>query len=226
MRSHEHMKKLLLHMAAVAKPAEGAAKIFVPIARIASDECTWMEKAGLRVEIRDGAKKGITEIRVATDLGMGLIELLFPRLHLPLDRSELVRALVAVPGVIAPMNATFTPDLLLLTCEEEIVGTVAPPAFEDTEEEFRQSLSAELRMSLAPVTTFANPVVPRAPRRPTLTELDDIDDGWASTVAPNPALPPPPSAEERAPKVTGKREKYRTPLATDAPRPELRRRKA
>lgn len=226
MRSRDHMQKLLLHMAAIARPAEGAAKIFVPIARIASDECTWMEKVGLRVEIRDGRKKGTTEIMVAADLDGELRELLFPRLHLAVDRGELVRALAAVPGVIAPLTATFTPDLLLLTCAEEIVGTIAPPAYEDTEEEFRQSLSAELRMSLAPVATVANPIVPPAPRRPTLTELDDIDDGWQSTVAPNPALPPAPAPKkERAPTITAKREIYRTPLATDAPRPELRRRK-
>ena len=92
-----------------------------------------MEKAGLRVEIRDGRKKGSTEIMVAADLDGELRELLFPRLHLAVDRSELAREIAgknphAIRGMKELFNAAGTRPLAESFLEEtrlmtELIGS-------------------------------------------------------------------------------------------------------
>jgi hypothetical protein len=207
LRSVASMRALLQHMAAAARPGEGAPKILVPIARMASSACDWVD-GGLHVEVVT-VPKG-TQILVAIDLGGGVRELLFPRLFLAVEREELVRAVKLAPVLVAPMTVRFKQESLVLTCEVDRVGTIAPPAFDIAEESLRRSLSAALRRSLPPIGATSNGlsaerpvdavvlarIIPKAPRAPVVDELTGLDVGWdfgaySSTVNTRETKPPP-----------------------------------
>src|SRR5690606_29616328 len=105
-------------------------------------------------------------------------------------------------------------------CTAEAVRTVAPPAFEIAEESIRKSLPAKLRRSLPPVAeTSALRVdvpfvgeaallarsMPKAPRTPSIVELDDVDAGWEASKAPSAAPAPAPGRRPLPKKIVRKR---------------------
>jgi hypothetical protein len=229
------MRALLQHMAAAARPGEGAPKILVPIARMASSACDWVD-GGLHVEVVT-VPKG-TQILVAIDLGGGVRELLFPRLFLAVEREELVRAVKLAPMLVAPMTVRFKKESLVLTCEVDLVGTIAPPAFDIAEESLRRSLSAALRRSLPPIGATSNGlkaelpadavmlarIIPKAPRAPVVDELTGLDVGWdfgaySSTVNTRETKPPPaPRPLSTAPTRPPPKASTRPPRPSRAPR--------
>jgi hypothetical protein len=206
------MRRLLEHMARVARPAEGAPKILVPIGRMASSACGWVD-AGLRVEISGDSKR--TQILIATDMGAEVRELMFPRLVFGVGWNEFAHATKVAPKLVAPMKVRTKDGIIILTCEVEIVGTVAPPAFGISEASLRKSLPAALRRSLPPILDPARRVktespgpseaviariVPKAPRAPAIDELSKPDEEWdvgvySSTMKTRETKPP---AEPRA----------------------------
>lgn len=95
------MRELLEHLARIAKPDEGAAKILVAISRIATTSCEWLD-GWLHVEVDDIV--GATEIEVCSDLGGELRELIFPRLLLAVEQSELVEAVKTAPRLVTPLK--------------------------------------------------------------------------------------------------------------------------
>ena len=207
------MLALLQHMAQIARPAEGAPKILVPIARMASSDCDWLE-GGLRVDISGTADK--TQIAIAVDLGGGVRELLFPRLSLKVPKNELVRAVKLAPVLVHPMKSRLEKDgRLILSCEADSIGTIPPPAFEISEASIRRSLSPALRRSLPPVgpagrsaatlkvdmpaideATILGRTIPKRPPPPKLDELDEVDVGWDDT--PKQSSPPARSSKRPA----------------------------
>lgn len=183
--SVEAMRRLLEHLARIAKPKEGAAKILVAISRIATTACEWLEGA-LHVEVDELI--GTTEIAVMSDLGGGVRELIFPRLLLDVPHDELVRAVKLAPRLITPLNFRVRGERMIL--KRNAGGTVAPPAFEIAEDSLRRSLPPALRRSLPPIK---------------LDELVALDVGWdlgaySSTVfARETKPPPPPKTPSKAP---------------------------
>lgn len=207
--SPDAMRALLEHLARIARPGEGAAKIFVPLARMATTACDFVDD-DLAVELT--AAGGETQLVVATDLGGGMRELLFPRITLGVPIDELADAIALAPQLVYPLRATVGDGKIRLTCEAELVRSLAPPAFEIAEECLRRSLSPELRASLPPVAVkpedlaSLRPVVTvgaigrialKAPRAPKLAELAPLDVGWdvtgvySSTVSTRETKPPP-----------------------------------
>ena len=215
------MGELLSHMAQVARPGQGAPKILVPIARMASNECDWIE-GGLTAEIT--SEPGKTVILVAVELGLGMRELLFPRLKLDVPYDEFDRMLENAPQLVYPMKCKRTKKSIVLTCAEEVVGTLAPPSFASAEADVRSVLPAKLRRSLAPIEADVPPsgaggrsnklevdtgpvgevailarLAPKQLRAPKISELDALDVGWdvgaySSTVSTRETKPPPPGA--------------------------------
>lgn len=193
LKSIESMRVLLTHMARIAKPDEGAAKILVAISRIATTACEWLE-GKLHVEVDDIL--GSTEIAVSSDLGGGVRELIFPRLLVDVELQELVRAVKLAPRLVTPLKFRVRGDRMIL--KRDVEGTVAPPAFEIAEESLRRSLPPQLRRSLPPIdTNILGRIFPRA--TPTLV-IDDanLDVGWdfgaySSTVNTRETKPPPPA---------------------------------
>ena len=220
------MHVLLQHMAQIARPAEGAPKILVPIARMASSDCDWLE-GGLRVDITGTAET--TQIAIAVDLGGGVRELLFPRLSLKVPKSELLRAVKLAPVLVHPMKSRLDKDgRLILSCEAESIGTIPPPTFAISEASIRRSLPPALRRSLPPVgpgragsaepalatlkvdmpaideATILGRTIPKRPPTPKLDELDEVDFGWddagtSSAVASARKSKAPPARASKAP---------------------------
>ncbi len=215
LRSRAAMQVLLQHMARIARPAEGAPKILVPIARMASSDCDWLE-GGLRVDISGTAEK--TQIAIAVELGGGVRELLFPRLSLAVPKNELFRAVKLAPVLVHPMKSRLEKDgRLILSCEADAVGTIPPPAFEISEASIRRSLPPALRRSLPPMkqvgasaatmkidmpaideAAILGRMIPKRPPLPKLDDLDEVDVGWDDTRAPS-AVDMPSARRSKAP---------------------------
>ncbi len=237
--SVEAMRRLLEHMARIAKPNAGAAKILVAISRIATTACEWLEGA-LHVEVDELI--GASEIAVMSDLGGGVRELILPRLLLAVDHDELVRAVKLAPRLITPLNFRVRGERMILKRNAE--GTVAPPAFEIAEESLRRSLPPALRRSLAPLRPSMKPaadrakvaeqtvegailarLLPKAPPKLVFDDLAALDVGWdvssySSTVFARETKPPPP------PKTPSKLPTQPPPAAQPKPRvrPTIRKR--
>jgi hypothetical protein len=195
LRSRSAMRELLEHMADIARPATGAPKILVPIARMASDECDWVG-GGLVVEISGTGSK--TTIDVFVEIG-GARTALFPglpRLVLDVPKEEFVRAAKLAPKLVFPMKSRLVKHGVVLTCEAKKIGVSKAPPFAVAEAAIRKSLPAELRRSLPPIDPgpsieVAIPVVgeaailkrmlPKGLPVPKLDELADIDSGWEET---------------------------------------------
>jgi hypothetical protein len=210
--SVDAMRRLLEHLARIAKPKEGAAKILVAISRIATTACEWLEGA-LHVEVDELI--GSTEVAVMSDLGGGVRELIFPRLLLDVSHDELVRAVKLAPRLITPLNFRVRGERMIL--KRNAGGTVAPPAFEIAEDSLRRSLPPALRRSLPPIKLSIKPSADRAKEAgqtvegailarllpkatPTLVfdDLAKLDVGWdsgaySSTVFARETKPPPPA---------------------------------
>ena len=202
LKSVVRMRALLDHLARIAKPKEGAAKILVAISRIATTSCEWLEGT-LHVEVDDIL--GATEIAVMSDLGGGMRELIFPRLLLTVDYEEMVNAVKVAPKLIIPLKYRVRGDRMIL--KRDVPGTVAPPSFEIAEESLRRSLPPKLRRSLAPISTRSKDesiegailarVFPKTVRTLVIDDLAAVDVGWdfgaySSTVNTRETKPPPP----------------------------------
>lgn len=215
LHTKEATGELLAHMAKIAKPGEGAAKILVVIARLATTECDWLE-GGLVVTLV-GAER--TQLTIAVDLGVGMRELLFPRLTLGVPRAEIASAIRKAPALVFPMMAFFERDKVVLTCDAEAVGTLPPPSFLISEASLRKSLAPAVRKSLLPpkdaamaslpplysdlaslkvdVPAFGEAdllaAIPKRARVPDIGELDDVDAAWEAAgtaeAEPEPAKP-------------------------------------
>ena len=98
--TRESTKALLLHLARIAQPNTGCAKVLLVFARMATSACEWID-GDLHVVI---ATKGDgTAVDVFTELGLGMRERLFPQLVYPVPLDEFVRAIERVPDRVRPL---------------------------------------------------------------------------------------------------------------------------
>ena len=203
LKSTESMRELLEHMARIARPNAGAAKILVAISRIATTACEWLEGT-LHVEVVEII--GATEIAVSSDLGGGMRELIFPRLLIAVEHDEFVRAVKLAPRLITPLKFRIRGDRMIL--KRDAPGTVAPPAFEIAEESLRRSLTPKLRRSLAPIQparakeeptiegAILGRLFPKITRTLVIDDFTNLDMGWdfgaySSSVNTRETKPPP-----------------------------------
>ncbi len=101
LESRADCKRLLDRLSAISKPNDGAPKLLMLFARLATNECDWLD-GELRIEVVGDEEACVVE--VMSDLGGGLRERVFPAfvMHAPL--LELTRAVERVPRVIAPLT--------------------------------------------------------------------------------------------------------------------------
>jgi len=124
--SRSAAKALLDHLAAIAKPNEGAPKILLVFARMATTACDWLD-GDLRVEIMgDG---DVCVIELTTELGGGLRERAMPSFAVGVPLSEFIGAVGRVPRMIEPLVVkTKSERRLVLVSNVERAGRSLPPA--------------------------------------------------------------------------------------------------
>jgi hypothetical protein len=100
MASRDDARALLEHLAACAAPNTGGAKVLLVLARMATTACDWLD-GDLAIDLR--ADGDVTRLDVATELGGGLRERVFPALVIGAPLAEFARAIERVPHMVAPL---------------------------------------------------------------------------------------------------------------------------
>jgi len=158
------MGDLLKAMVEVAKPASGASKILIAIARIARPSVDWIE-GSLRVELQESDKG--TKFAIMEDLGGGVRELVYPRFVVKVPLDEFARGLKLAPRVVEPLivRDDEADGKIILVPKRRGRTTLEPPTFEIAEESLRKSLPPTVRKSLVPPAR-ASKRVTRRPSKP------------------------------------------------------------
>jgi hypothetical protein len=119
--SSTETRALLKHLVGIARPNDGAPKMLLLFARMATGNCDWLD-GGLRVEV--SGNEDACAIDVMTELGGGLRERLLPTFNLQVPISEFARSLERFPHMVQPLLVEAQgPSRLVLTTLAE-----APPA--------------------------------------------------------------------------------------------------
>jgi hypothetical protein len=141
------MHGLLSRAAEIARPEQGAAKVLLALARLATAQCRWVEGT-LRVEITvDGAGSALS---VIFDLGGGVREKAFPTTRLQVPVVEFTRAVRRVPHLVAPLVVTHKQGMLVLSASPAArQASLAPPIYEIDDQSLRRSLMPPPRRSSA-----------------------------------------------------------------------------
>jgi hypothetical protein len=99
----ERVFYLLDHMAKIARPAQGAVKILLVLARVANRD--WVDGA---LEVRVEADGSATRIELLVDDGLSLVRIRKP-LHMDVPYDEFRAAIERKPGVILPLAPAGAP---------------------------------------------------------------------------------------------------------------------
>jgi len=131
--SRDSTKKLLDHMAAIAKPNQGAPKVLLIFARMATSACDWLD-GDLRIEIAGDGDVSVVE--VMTELGGGLRERALPSFAVSVPLKEFVRAIERVPKMITPLRVRMKTEkrVVLVSTLDARGRTLPPPPVEIAEE--------------------------------------------------------------------------------------------
>ena len=122
--SSASMRAMLERFAAVAAPDAGAPVLLVALARLGTRDCAWLE-GELVVELTGGAEA--TRLTVATQLGAGFREKVFPDLTLRVPLQEFVHAVATAPHMVEPLIVRESSRGLVLTASAEVRRTSLPP---------------------------------------------------------------------------------------------------
>ena len=161
--SREDTLALLRHLADIASPNTGAAKVLVVFARMGTVACEWFD-GDLRVDIKsDGAS---CTIEVTAELGMGMRERICPSLVYGVPLEEFTRAVERVPDRIHPLTVRAqTAKLLSLGVTEEVRHTsMPPPPIKISDDSF--FLQASLKAAKTPSIEGRSPQLPIVTSQP------------------------------------------------------------
>lgn len=192
--TRESTRALLLHLAARSAPNTGAAKVLLVLARMATTACEWLD-GDLTIDLAADGEK--TRLEVATLLGAGLRERVFPTMVLDAPLMEFARAIQRVPHMIAPLAlGARGQSRIALSATAAIRRTsIPPPPIEIAPESLYVHVpAARLPVEGAavapplplPLVTSGLPVVggaavpsrPAAPQSSSDPPLNDLDSGW------------------------------------------------
>jgi len=184
--AREHTKALLMRLAAVSAPNTGVAKALLVFARMATTACDWID-GDLTIEMVE--VDHATRVDVATELGGGLRERVFPPLVFQVPLEEFARAIERVAHMVAPLRIRAkTPHRIALGASEVLRRTsVPPPPIEIAPESLFlrpespaavQEKDDDATPGSLPVVVAAPPAKPAAPRGATDPPLGDLDSGW------------------------------------------------
>lgn len=122
--SSASMRAMLERFAEVATPDAGAPVLLVALARLGTQDCAWLE-GELVVELTGDAEA--TRLTVATRLGAGFREKVFPDLTLRVPLQEFAHAVATAPHLVEPLTVRESSRGLVLTASVEVRRTSLPP---------------------------------------------------------------------------------------------------
>jgi hypothetical protein len=123
-QSSDSMRALLHRFSQIATPGKGAPIMLAALARLGTTACDWID-GELRIElIADGEH---TIVSVASSMGGGFREKLFPDTRIHAGFEEFTRAVSLTPKLIQPLTARETGKRLVLTATSEVRKTSLPP---------------------------------------------------------------------------------------------------
>jgi hypothetical protein len=193
-KTREQCGKLLDHLSRIARPASGAPKLLLLLARLSTTACDWLD-GDLRIEIVGDEQVSVVEIM--TELGAGVRERVFPAFALQVPLSELTRAVERVPHMIAPLGVKVkTARRVVFTATEHVRLTTLPPPMVKIADRSIFGVSAPQPPISVGQYSLAIPRASVAPERaipsePPPYELAAIDMGWGDSKAPPPIVPLP-----------------------------------
>ena len=143
--SRTETKTLLDHLASIARPNQGASKMLLIFARMATSACDWLD-GDLRLEIVGDGEVSVFE--VLTELGGGLRERALPSFVVKVPLKEFAVAVERVPGMMEPLQVRTKSDrrIVFATAFDERGRTMPPPPVEIADEHL-----------IAPVVTSTPP---------------------------------------------------------------------
>jgi hypothetical protein len=101
--SREDFEALLVRCAEVSAPKTGAPKVLVLLARLASTTCEWVD-GDVSIDLCD--VDDATEVRVMSDLGGGMRELLIAPVTLKAPLAEMTSALEDKPTIVGGLKVS------------------------------------------------------------------------------------------------------------------------
>jgi hypothetical protein len=151
------------HLAKVAKPNEGAPKILLLFARMATTACDWLD-GELRVELVGDGELSVFESM--TELGGGLRERALPSFAVHVPLSEFVRAVERVPRMIEPLYVKSKTDrrLILVSSEERAARSLPPVPVAIAEEHLIDVAAPAVPLPPAVPRPVKPPPLPPRPR--------------------------------------------------------------
>ncbi len=125
LESRADCKRLLDRLSVISKANDGAPKLLMLFARLATNEVDWLD-GELRIEVVGDEEACVVE--VMSDLGGGLRERVFPAFVMNAPLLELTRAVERVPRVIAPLTTRLKTDRrIVFVAGEDLRRTSSPP---------------------------------------------------------------------------------------------------
>jgi hypothetical protein len=166
--SRAAMRALLTRASEIARPMEGAARILVALARMATNACDWLD-GDLVVEIVGDDEVAVVE--VMSELGGGFRERIFPTFTLHVALDEFVRAVRLVPRMVTPLRMQEKAGRLVFTATEAVRTSTRPPPAAEVEEdlltiEVTAPESAPKLRARPPTPSLAREEPPETPRTP------------------------------------------------------------
>jgi hypothetical protein len=179
--SRQATKSLLDRLAGVSAPNTGVAKVLLVFARMATTACDWLE-GDLSIELTGAGE--VTLIRVATDLGGGLLERALPTMSFRAPLGEFSRAVDRVPHMIVPLAVrSKTQERVVLSATEAVrVSSAPPPPIAiSTESLFVPAPSPASPQPDPAAAVGSPPSIPAAASEPQLLSVppvSEVDRGW------------------------------------------------
>lgn len=123
--TREACKLLLDHISKIAAPNQGAPKLLLVLARMATTACDWVD-GELRIEmVGDGE---VTVVELMSELGGGMRERVLPSFSLTVPLVEFTRAVERVPHMIEPLTTKVaSPRRVVFTASQEVRKSTIPP---------------------------------------------------------------------------------------------------
>jgi hypothetical protein len=123
--SSSDCRALLDRVARVAKPHDGAPLVLLLFARLATTACDWLD-GDLEIEMEALAPL-TTRVTIATELGPGWRERVFPTFDLGVPLDEFARAVRRIPRMIEPLLVEMESDRMILRASERVRWSAMPP---------------------------------------------------------------------------------------------------
>ncbi len=179
-------RELLEHLASISKPNNGAPKVLLVFARMATTACDWID-GELRIEIMGDGDVSVVEMM--SELGGGLRERVMPSFGMNVPLTEFTRAVERVPHMIAPLTTKAkSARRVIFTATEETRRTSMPPPMVEIGEDSLFSMPGNPKTPIVARSVLGvQRSAPRIETKPDFAAVKAVpsvdpdavdDDGW------------------------------------------------